>query len=130
MDTPESMHSETKMHKQKEYFGIINATLVFMIAHSTQGMFYTNVDVQPIQTKKNHKKKKKHFHLGLNRISRSWWKHFFPNLKGQAFLKGHDWGRKEGREGTPTAKSTTQGTFERSVIETHTYTQHKLTETT
>lgn len=36
--------------------------------------------------------------LQWNRIRRSWWKHFFANLKGQAYLKGHDYVTKEGRK--------------------------------
>lgn len=96
MDTPESMHSETKMHKQKEYFGIINATLVFMIAHSTQGMFYTNVDVQPIQTKKNHKKIP--FSSGTEQNKQKLVETFLPKSQRSSIFEGSRLG-KEGREG-------------------------------
>jgi len=64
----------------------------------TQGKFYTNVNLLPANRKEK-SRKNTIFIWDWTELGRSWWKHFFPNLKGQAYLKGHGCEGKEGREG-------------------------------
>jgi len=95
----------------------------------TQGKFYTNVNLLPANRKEK-SRKNTIFIWDWTELGRSWWKHFFPKSQRSSIFEGSRlWGegRKGGMERTPNEKSTTQGTFKRSVIKnTHFHTKQHM----